>query len=91
MKLIDAPSFDRPVLLVWCKRTWRCEEPACPTRTFTEQREEIAAPRALLTARACWWAINQIRREHASIAGIARQLGTTWNTVWSSIKPSQGV
>jgi len=87
VKLIDAPSFDRPVLLVWCKRTWRCEEPACPTRTFTEQREEIAAPRALLTARACWWAINQIRREHASIAGIARQLGTTWNTVWSSIKP----
>ncbi|UFN45107.1 transposase [Nocardioides okcheonensis] len=54
---------------------------------FTEQDAEIAAPRALLTTRACWWAINQIRREHASIAGLARQLGTTWNTVWSSIRP----
>ena len=85
--LVDAPCFDRPVRLVWRKRTWRCEEPSCPTRAFTEQDPDVAAPRALLTTRACWWAINQIRREHASIAGIARQLGTTWNTVWSSIQP----
>ncbi len=37
--------------------------------------------------RACWWAINQLRREHASVAGPARQLGTTWRTVWRSIDP----
>ncbi len=37
--------------------------------------------------RACWWAINQLRREHASVAGLARQLGTTWRTVWRSTKP----
>jgi transposase len=41
----------------------------------------------LLTVRACWWAIGQLRREHASVQGLARQLGTTWRTVWSSIKP----
>jgi len=41
----------------------------------------------LLTVRACWWAINQLRREHASVAGLTRQLGTTWRTVWRSIKP----
>ena len=85
--LVDAPCFDRPVKLVWRKRTWRCEEPSCPTKVFTEQDPEVAAPRALLTTRACWWAVNQIRREHASISGIARQLGTTWNTVWTSIGP----
>lgn len=85
--LVDAPCFDRPVRIVWRKRTWRCAEPACATKVFTEQDPDVAAPRALLTTRACWWAINQIRREHASIAGIARQLGTTWNTVWSSIRP----
>ncbi len=85
--LVDAPCFDRPVRLVWRKRGWRCEEPSCPTRVFTEQDPDVAAPRALLTTRACWWAINQIRREHASIAGLARQLGTTWNTVWTSIQP----
>ncbi|WP_453984344.1 ISL3 family transposase [Brevibacterium casei] len=85
--LVDAPCFDRPVKLMWRKRTWRCTEPACPTKAFTEQDEQVARPRALLTTRACWWAINQIRREHASIHGIARQLGTTWNTVWTSIEP----
>lgn len=85
--LVDAPCFDRPVQLVWRKRTWRCEELSCPTKVFTEQDAEVAAPRALLTTRACWWAINQMRREHASIRGIARQLGTTWNTVWTSIEP----
>lgn len=85
--LVDAPCFDRPVRLVWRKRTWRCEETVCATKVFTEQDEQVARPRALLTTRAGWWAINQIRREHASIRGIARQLGTTWNTVWTSIRP----
>jgi transposase len=28
-----------------------------------------------------------LRREHASVQGLARQLGTTWRTVWTSIKP----
>jgi len=79
--LVDAPCFGRPVRLTWRKRTWRCAEGSCPTRVFTEQDREVAAARALLTTRACWWAINQIRREHASVSGIARQLGTTWNTV----------
>ncbi|MBC9955552.1 ISL3 family transposase [Yimella sp. cx-51] len=86
-ELIDAPSFGRPVRIRWRKRTWSCPEPACPIGVFTEQDEQVAAPRALLTARACWWAITQLRREHASIAGLARQLGTTWRTVWRAVKP----
>lgn len=87
VRLVDAPCFGRPVELVWRKRTWRCVEVLCPTGVFTEQDLAVAAPRALLTRRACWWAIGQIRREHASIRGLARQLGTTWNTVWSAIRP----
>lgn len=31
--------------------------------------------------------MRQLRREHASVAGLARQLGTTWRTVWRSVKP----
>ena len=85
--LVDVPCFGRPVQLVWRKRTWRCEESRCPIGTWTEQHDDLARPRALLTRRACWWAIGQIRREHASVAGIARQLGTTWKTVWTSIQP----
>ena len=73
--------------LVWRKRTWRCGEQRCAARSFTEQHDDLAGRRALLTRRTCWWAINQLRREGASVAGLARQLGTTWRTVWSSIKP----
>lgn len=87
VRLVDSPCFGRPVELWWRKRTWRCEEPDCPTGTFTEQDESVAKPRALLTRRACWWAITQLRREHASVAGLARQLGTTWRTLWKAIRP----
>lgn len=87
VRLVDLPCFDRPVTLIWRKRSWRCLEPACEVKSFTEQNETVAAPRALLTTRACWWAVAQIRRENASVSGIARQLGTSWNTVWSSVRP----
>jgi hypothetical protein len=30
---------------------------------------------------------HQLRREHASVQGLARRLGTVWRTVWRSIKP----
>ena len=85
--LADAPYFGRPVRVEWRKRTWRCREPACPVKSFTEQDPRIVRPRGLLTTRACWWAIGQLRGEHASVHGLARQLGTTWRTVWRAIRP----
>jgi transposase len=87
VRLVDVPCMGRPVELTWRKRTWRCTEAECRAGVFTEQHDEVAKPRALLTVRACWWAIGQLRREHASVQGLARQLGTTWRTVWTSIKP----
>ena len=71
----------------WRKRTWTCPEPSCPVGVVTEQDTGIGKPRAMLTTRACRWATEQLRREHASIAGLARQLATTWRTVWTSIEP----
>lgn len=85
--LIDAPCFGRPVQVVWRKRTWTCAEPVCAVRTFTEQADHVAAPRGLLTTRARWWAVDQMRREHGSVAGLARQLGCSWRTLWRSIAP----
>ena len=87
VRLVDVPCFGRPVELIWRKRTWRCPELSCGVSGFTEQDHDLAAPRSLLTTRARWWAIAQLRREHASVRGLTRQLGTTWNTVWGSIKP----
>ena len=55
--------------------------------TFLEHDERVCAPRARLGTRAIRWAIGQLRFEGATIAGLARQLATTWNTVWSHIKP----
>lgn len=64
-----------------------CRERTCETVTFLEHREKVCAPRALLGTRAIRWAIRQLRFEGATISGLARQLGTAWNTVWSPIKP----
>jgi hypothetical protein len=85
--LVDAPSFGGPVRLIWRKRSGSCPEPACAVGTFTEQDPEVAAPRALLTVRACWWAVTQLRKEHASVFGLARRLGTSWRTVWRAVRP----
>ena len=80
-RLVDIPSFGRPTELIWRKRTWRCAEELCSQWVFTEQDEHLAAPRALLTTRAVWWAARLMRRENASVAGLARQLDTAWATV----------
>ena len=85
--LVDAPAMGRPVRIRWLKRRWLCSERTCRVGSFVEQDEMVAAPRARLTTRACWWAIEQIRREHASVNGLRRQLGTGWRTVWEAIKP----
>ena len=47
----DLPMAGHPVRLVWAKRLWRCGEPACPTRTWSEESDEIGQ-RAVLTERA---------------------------------------
>ena len=87
VRLVDGPAMGRPVRIRWRKRRWVCSEPACPVGSFVEQDEQVAVPRAKLTVRACRWAIEQIRREHASVNGVRRQLGTGWRTVWESILP----
>ncbi|MBR7741823.1 ISL3 family transposase [Phycicoccus sp. BSK3Z-2] len=87
VRLVDAPAFGAPVRIRWRKRRWVCPDPGCPVVTFVEQDDRVAAPRSSLTTRACRWAIEQIRREHASVNGVRRQLGTGWRTVWESIRP----
>lgn len=57
--LHDLPAHGVPVRLVWSKRRWRCQEPACARTSFTEPHP-IAAPRARLTARAVAWCVDQI-------------------------------
>ena len=87
VEVIDAPWAGVPTRIRWFKRRWICREHTCQTVTFLEHDERMCAPRARLGTRAIRWAIRQLRFEGATIAGLARQLATTWNTVWSHIKP----
>nr|WP_197024710.1 transposase family protein [Cellulomonas sp. KRMCY2] len=54
---------------------------------FVEQHPTLVAPRGSLSCRAVTWAITQLRHEHATVAGLARQLGTSWKTVWRAVRP----
>ena len=87
VEVIDAPWAGVPARIRWFKRRWICRETTCQTVTFLEHDERMCAPRARLGVRAIRWAIRQLLFEGATIAGLARQLATTWNTVWSHIKP----
>ncbi|MCL1801470.1 MAG: ISL3 family transposase, partial [Promicromonosporaceae bacterium] len=87
VNLVDAPWAGIPTNIIWRKRRFRCLESKCPVVTFTEENRGIAASRALLTARAARWAVGQMRRENASVRGLARQMGTAWQTVWSAVEP----
>ena len=87
VEVIDVPWAGVPVRIRWFNGRWICREHTCQIATFTEQNHSVCAPRARLGARAIRWAIRQLRFEGATISGLARQLGTTWNTVWSHIKP----
>ncbi len=47
----DLACFGRPARLVWRKRRWRCVEPACEAKTWTEDSEHVDA-QVVLTRRA---------------------------------------
>ena len=79
-RLHDIPAFGAPVELAWRQRRYRCLEPACPGRGFSEDHP-LAGRRAKLTLRAAWWAVSCIQRDNASVASVARRLGVDWHTV----------
>lgn len=46
----DLPLAGRPTDLTWTKRRWKCRQPDCARRTFTESLPQIP-PRSRLTRR----------------------------------------
>ena len=67
----DLPLADRPVVLVWDKRLWRCPESACPTCTWSEESDAITS-RAVLTEQARAEIARQVRPDEHSVAETAR-------------------
>jgi hypothetical protein len=79
----DLPITDRPVVLVWAKRLWRCAEPACPAPTWSEECDEIG-PRAVLTERARAEICRRVGPGEHSVAQAARDFGVSWHTAMAA-------
>jgi hypothetical protein len=81
----DLPLADRPVVLVWAKRLWRCPEPACPARTWSEGCDQIA-PRAVLTERARAEIARRVGPAEHSVAQAARDFGVSWHAAMAAVR-----
>jgi transposase len=84
VRVRDLPIGGRPVVLAWRKRPWRCGEPACRVRTWTERVAGIA-PRAVLTQRARAEACRRVGKDAHAVAAVARDLGVGWATVMRAV------
>jgi transposase len=84
VRVRDLPFGGRPVVVLWRKRLWRCGEPACEVRTWTEQTEVIR-PRAVLTERAQAEACRRVGKDAHAVAAVARDLGVGWATVMRAV------
>ncbi len=81
----DAPCFGIPVRLVWQARLWRCREPDCPIKVFTEQHD-LVPPRAKVTSRAAAWATDALTFDDTTVSALARHLGVDWHTCWGAVE-----
>jgi transposase len=84
VRVRDLPVGGRPVVLAWRKRIWRCGEPACGVRTWTE-RAAAFRPRAVLTDRAQAEACRRVGKDAHAVAAVARDLGVGWATIMRAV------
>jgi transposase len=84
VRVRDLPLAGRPVVLWWRKRLWRCPEPSCGIRTWTEQTAAIR-PRAVLTQRARAEACRRVGKDTHAVAAVARDLGVGWATIMRAV------
>jgi transposase len=85
VRVRDLPIGGRPVVLLWRKRIWRCREPACGVRTWTERAAAIG-PRMVLTERARAEACRRVGKDAHAVAAVARDLGVGWATVMRAVR-----
>ncbi len=81
----DLACFGRPARLVWNKRRWRCTEPDCDAKTWTEISPHVSS-RTVLTRRAGAEACRQVGANARPVAGLAQELGACWWTVMEAVK-----
>jgi transposase len=85
VRVRDLPAAGRPVTLIWVKRVWRCAEPRCAMRTWTESSDPIRA-RASLTERARAEACRRVGEDGHDVAAVAVEYGVGWHTVMRAVR-----
>jgi transposase len=80
VRVRDLPASGQRVDLWWRKRRWRCLEPACAVRSFTETAGAIP-PRARLTTRLREHVAVAVVGSNRSVADVAREHRVSWPTV----------
>jgi transposase len=79
----DLPHGGRGVALMWCKRRWRCRNPACGRSSFTESVASVP-PRHRLTSRLRGAAGAAVADRGATVEQAGRDLDLSWPTVWDA-------
>jgi transposase len=72
------------VTLIWVKRVWRCAQPRCARRTWTET-SELIRPRASLTERARAEACRRVGQDGHDVAAVAVEYGVGWHTIMRAV------
>ena len=85
----DLPAGGRPVVLVWRKRRWRCPDPGCGVKSWTEASPEVRA-RSVLSERARREAVRQVGQDGMPVAAAARGLGVSWHTAMNAVREIGG-
>ncbi len=65
------------VSVAWCKRRWKCEQPGCGRKTFTESLPAVP-PRCRLTSRLRELAGAEVAERGCTVAEAARFHGISW-------------
>jgi transposase len=80
-RLVDLPSFGRPVVTVWRQVRWRCPNEICSLGSWMQTDRRIVIGNRGITDRAARWACEQVGRHGRSVAEVAADLGCDWHTV----------
>lgn len=80
----DLACFGRPVRLRVLKRRWRCPEPDCETKTWTESHPGLP-PRHVMTYRAGFEAARQVGELARPVSRVADEFGVCWETVMTAV------
>jgi transposase len=78
-RIKDLPFGDRPVQVIWRKRRYRCPEPDCPQRVFTERSDQVP-PRHRMTVRLGARLERAASRSARALSDVAAEYGVSW---WS--------